>query len=146
MVTVIPTEMITTHTEETAYGTDGHVVGLRTHDHRAVSAIVADCEPMGGQQPRFGRAAVRKWVPEILRIDYRRRDGGAWAVGDPVLSGHRVRADGSIGQLRAYAVYSEWNEEKPPAWVTEFVAAAHPDAAIKPAQQSGKVGSVPVPK
>ena len=64
-------------------------------------------------------------------------------MGHPALSGRMLRADGSVGQRRAMAVFSPWNPEKPPEWVTAFVAVAHPDAVIDLSQKSGRVGIVP---
>lgn len=129
MATVTPIEMVNVHTEDTEYDADGRAASFSTADNRTVRARVTDAEVM--TRTRW-RGPSQKWTPEHLRIDYRRSNNDEWSTGSPSLSGHMLRKDGSVGQRRVSVVYSPWDDEKPPAWVTAFVETAHPDAVVKP--------------
>ena len=142
MATVLPVDMIESRTKRTEYDDSGQVARVRTGDVRTVLASITDVEPLAYRKGRDGK----QWLPSRLRIDYRRWDDGPWEPGVPALMGHVLRTDGSEGAIPASVTYSRWNEDKAPEWVTEFVAVAHPDAATKPDQTSGRVGTVPVPR
>lgn len=129
MATVTPTEMINVRTENTKYDADGRAESFTTVDDRTVRARVTDADPM--TRTRW-RGPDQQWLPQHLRIEYRRRNRGEWSADQSTLSGHLLRQDGSVGQRRVSVVYSSWDDEKPPAWVTAFVEVAHPDAVVKP--------------
>lgn len=142
MATVLPVEMIESRTVRTEYDDSGRVARVRTGDVRTVLASVTGVEPLDYRQGREGK----RWLPQRLRVDYRRWDDGPWEPGVAALQGRILRKDGSVGAVPASVTYSRWNENKEPEWVTEFVAVTHPDAATPPDQTSGRVGTVPVPR
>lgn len=94
---------------------------VTVHEQVVVRAAVTSADPVDMASSNFA------FEPRIIEATYRREDDGPWARESVMVSGPRVRKDGSTGEIWHDRTFRfRWTQEKPPKWIVAFVDAHDP--------------------
>jgi hypothetical protein len=93
--------------------------GSQTFTVEDVHTVVADVTGADLMQRYSG---AKRWQPDMIRMEYRRDNGGEWQRECPRISGWYVKKDGSNGQQDISTTL--WGNL--PEWVQQFIGANTP--------------------